>query len=246
MATKTLFLAWQDSIGTRLWFPVGRLDADVDRSHYRFRYTKGMLRAQAEVGFPPIISFPELRKDYKSSKLFALFSNRVMWSSRPDFPAYLQSMDLPENADPMDMLAVSGGSRVTDSYEVFPKLVKSPDGAFVCRFFLHGGHRINFSAQERINRLEQGESLHAAAELTNPVRELAFQVQTTDYYMIGWAPRYLAPDLVQVEAPGSISLKVVRVNPMPAPSEQRVLVELSGQWEKHEPMTGPDFQPLVD
>jgi hypothetical protein len=162
MATKTLFLAWQDSTGTRQWFPVGRLDADVNRSNYRFRYTKGMLRAQAEVGFTPILNFPSLNKDYSASKLFALFRNRVMWPSRPDFPAYLQSLDLSENADPMDMLAVSGGSRITDSYEVFPKLLKNPNGTFACRFFLHGGCHVSLSAQERLNNLNQGEKLYAA------------------------------------------------------------------------------------
>ena len=26
---------------------------------------------------------------------------------------------------------------------------------------------------------------------------------------------------------------------------QRVLIEMSGRWETHEPMTGEDFQPLV-
>jgi hypothetical protein len=246
MATKTLFLAWQDSTGTRLWFPVGRLDADVDRSDYRFRYTGGMLRAQTEAGFTPILSFPDLYKDYRSSKLFALFSNRVMWPSRPDFPAYLQSMDLPEDADPMDMLAVSGGSRITDSYEVFPKLVRYPNGSFTCRFFLHGGRRVNGPAQEKINSLKPGDELYGAVEVTNPLGELALQIQTTDYHMIGWAPRYLAPDLVKVEAPRSLTLKVVGVNPMPSPSEQRVLIEIIGNLGQREPMAGPDFQPLVD
>ena len=246
MSTKTVFLAWQDNAGTHQWFPVGRLDADVDRSDYRFRYTGGMLRAQAEAGFTPILSFPDLHKDYRSSKLFALFSNRVMWPSRPDFPAYLQSMDLPEDADPMDMLAVSGGSRITDSYEVFPKLVKDPNGSFACRFFLHGGRHVSPSAQERLNSLEKDEPLYAAAELTNPLGELALQIQTTDYHMIGWAPRYLGPDLVKVEAPSSLTLKVVRINSIPAPSEQRVLVKLQGQWDDHEPMSGGDFKTLVD
>ena len=246
MSTKTLFLAWQDKTMSRHWFPVGRLDADSDCSSYRFRYTGGMLRAQKEAGFQPIISFPDLHKDYRSSKIFALFSNRVMWPSRPDFPAYLQSLDLSEDADPMDMLAVSGGSRVTDSYEVFPKLIKDPNGSFVCRFFLHGGRHVSPSAQERLNSLEKDEPLYAAAELTNPLGELALQIQTTDYHMIGWAPRYLAPDLVKAEVARSLTLKVIRINPMPVPSEQRVLVELRARWEKHEPMTGPDFQPLVD
>ena len=39
--------------------------------------------------------------------------------------------------------------------------------------------------------------------------------------------------------------KVVRVNPMPAPSSQRVLIEMRGRWKKHEPMSSEDFQPLA-
>ena len=40
MNQKTLFLAWQDKRSSRQWFPVGRLDADVLRRAYRFRYTR--------------------------------------------------------------------------------------------------------------------------------------------------------------------------------------------------------------
>ena len=82
-------------------------------------------------------------------------------------------------------------------------------------------------------------------ELNNPTHALAMQIQTMDYYMIGWAPRYLAPDLAAVTAPNALEVKVVQVNPMPAPSSQRVLVELRGKWTEHEPMSGEDYQPLV-
>ena len=30
MSTKTLFLAWQDKVRSHQWFPIGRLDADVE------------------------------------------------------------------------------------------------------------------------------------------------------------------------------------------------------------------------
>ncbi len=59
MSAKTLFLAWQDKREeSRLWFPVGRLDADVERPLYRFRYTGGAKRAEKEAGFPLLIEFP--------------------------------------------------------------------------------------------------------------------------------------------------------------------------------------------
>ena len=51
--------------------------------------------------------------------------------------------------------------------------------------------------QSRIDSPQPGEPLYGTIELTNPVTTLAVQIQTTDYYMIGWAPRYLVGDLVQ-------------------------------------------------
>lgn len=248
MSEKTLFLAWQDKREeSRLWFPIGRLDANVERSLFRFRYTGGAKRAQQEAGFPPLIEFPELEQDYQSSELFPLFSNRVIAPGRLDRAGYLANLDLPENANPFEILSVNGGTRVTDAYEVFPKLVKHSDGRFNCRFFLHGWRHVNPSAQDRIGRLKAGEDLYVTLELTNPATVLAVQIQTADYHMIGWTPRYLVTDLTAAMAEtANYSAHVVRINPQPAPSKQRVLVEMRGRWNKHEPMTSEDFMPLVE
>lgn len=248
MAEKTLFMAWQDRGPSRRWYPIGRLDADVENENYRFRYTGGAKRAKEAAGFPLIVSFPRLDGDYKSTKLFPTFRNRVMWPSRPDFKTYLKSLALTEGSDPIDMMAVSGGRRVTDFYEVFPPIIKQPNGDFACRFFLHGGRHTSKSAQERLEHLQSSETLYLALEVTNPLNELAVQIQTTDYQMIGWSPRYLAHDLALAlaQSPGSCQAKVIQVNPLPAPSEHRVLIELSGRLGAHEPMSGPDFAPLTD
>ena len=73
MSAKTLFFAWQDNEPGQAWFPVGRLDADVERPLYRFRYIGGATRAQEEAGFPLLIEFPKLDESYESSQLFPLF-----------------------------------------------------------------------------------------------------------------------------------------------------------------------------
>ena len=247
MTDKSLFIAWQDPRVSRQWYPIGKLDADVDGKRYRFRYTGGAKRAEKEVQFSPLVAFPSLEKDYRSPRLFSAFTNRVMWPSRLDFKNYVESLALTEESDPIDMMAVSGGRRVTDSYEVFPQLVKGPEGGFSCRFFLHGGKHVSKPAQERLDSLETNEGLHLALELTNPLGEIAVQLQTMDYQMIGWSPRYLARDLALALAqqPSSCQARVVRVNPLPVPSEERVLVELSGNLGDYEPMSGPDFQPIV-
>ena len=248
MSTNTLFLAWQDQRKeSRSWFPVGRLDVDGGGSpFYRFRYISGAKRAKRQAGFPLLMEFPRLDEDYRSNELFPLFQNRIMNRARPDFADYLLGLDLSEGADAVEILSVSGGSRVTDSYEVFPKLVKHDDGSFTCRFFLHGWRHVNQSTQERIGRLTEEEELYVTLELTNPATGLAVQIQTTDYHMIGWTPRYLVTDLVAAMAESPrYSARVVRVNPLPAPSKQRVLIEMRGCWDKHEPMTSEDFVPLV-
>ena len=249
MSEKTLFLAWQDKREeSRLWFPVGRLDADVRRSNYRFRYTVGAKQAEKEAGFQPLIEFPSFEEPYSSDELFPLFQNRVMNPTRPDFTDYLRNLDLREGADPIEILSANGGLRATDTYEVFPKLVKDTDGSFTCRFFLHGWRHVNPSAQERIDRLKRKEKLYITLELTNPATGLAAQIQTTDYYMVGWAPRYLVDDLAtaMAESPGQYEAEVVRINSLPAPSKQRVLIEMRGYWGQHDPMTDEQFDPLVD
>ena len=253
MSTKTLFLSWQDSqdddgrTSSRQWFPIGRLDADIENSAYRFRYTGGAKRAEQEAGFASLLDFPRLEEDYHSPQLLPLFQNRVIAPNRPDFAEHVLALDLDESADPIEILSANGGRRATDVFQVFPMLVKGGDGGFVCRFFLHGWRYVSETAQDRLSRLEPNEKLYLALELTNPLTDMAVQIQTTDYQMIGWAPRYLVNDLTQAmaESPGIYSASVVRANPQPAPSMQRVLVEMRSYWDNHEPMTGPDFQPLV-
>ena len=90
------------------------------------------------------------------------------------------------------------------------------------------------------------EQLYVTLELTNPVSRMAVPIQTTDYHMVGWPPHYLVADLVKAMAESpEYSAHVVRVNPQTAPSKQRVLIQMRGSWDQHEPMSGPEFRPLV-
>ena len=244
---KSLFLAWQDKGNSRQWFPIGRLDADLGAYAYRFRYTGGAKRAQSEAGFPLLVEFPQLERDYRAARLFPLFRNRVINPGRSNREDYLRRLALPSEADPFEILSTNGGYRATDAYEVFPKLEKGPDGSFRCRFFLHGWRHVTREAQDCLDRLAPGEALFVTLELTNPKTQFAVQIQTTDYYMIGWAPRYLVLDLVKAitDHPREYAAHVVQVNPQPAPSKQRVLIEMDGKWDDYEPMSGSDYRPVV-
>jgi hypothetical protein len=223
------------------------LDVLSDQAAYRFCFTKGAERAHESAGFEALLDFPKWDRAYESSELFPLFKNRVISANRRDFSDYLKMLDLPMTAEPAEILEVGGGYRATDSFEVFPKIVRRPDGFFSCRFFLHGGRHVNEVALTRIDDLKPGEQLYVTIELTNPSSQLAVQIQTLDYFMIGWAPRYLVNDLVRAIAlsPGDYGATVVRINPAPAPSKQRLLVELTGRWLDYEPMSEGDFEPLA-
>ncbi len=243
---NSLFLAWQDSGPSRAWFPIGRLDADLDRHHFTFAYTHGAVRAAQTAGLRPLESFPDFRRTYESSRLFPLFQNRVLESSRPDFQEYLQQLDLdPNEADPISILAVTGGARQTDNLQVFPKIERQSDGRFCCRFFLHGNRYVSAAGQQILSSVKSGDDLRISLELNNPATRLALQILTQDYHMIGWAPRYLIGDLKKAidDSPEAVIGKVVKVNPAPAPTNQRVLIELTGRLpEGHSPMSDPDFQ----
>lgn len=242
----SLFLAWQDAGPSRAWFPIGRLDADLLHSHFQFGYTCGAERAAKAAGLRPLESFPDFQKTYESAELFPLFKNRVMDAGRIDFSDYLHQLDLePETADPISILSVTGGTRQTDNLEVFPKIERQDDGRFRCRFFLHGSRYVNEDAQRAHSLLKAGDVLRIALELNNPATGLALQIETSNYHMVGWAPRYLIGDLKGAidDSPEAVTGKVVRVNPAPAPSNQRVLVELTGRLPfGHSPMSEPDFQ----
>lgn len=255
--TRTLYLAWQDRHGgsdgraaSRQWFPVGRLDVGGSTEpSYRFRYIHGAELAQQQAGFQPLDAFPDLRRDYRSDELFALFRNRVPSPERGDYNAMLERLGLTGQPDPFEILAVSGGKRQTDNLEVFPRIRKHADGGFECRFFLHGWRYVSDAARKHLLALTAGDPLRLAVELNNPATGLALQLQSAgEYHMLGWAPRYLVADLLHAvaEAPAKLSARVVRVNPPPAPHNQRVLIEFRGELpEGVEPMSSEQFQPLV-
>lgn len=240
---RTLFLAWQ-APEERAWFPIGRLEADTEQAFYRFCYTRGADEAR-QAGFHPIASFPSLRECYESTELFPMFRNRVLGSQRRDFPAYLESLAL-DVADPLEILAISGGERQTDSFEVFPKIEKAADGSFQCRFFLHGLRYMSEAAQQRTMQLQEGEQLGVSVELNNPKYKQAIQL-TSDYEFIGWTPRYIVADLLKsISKTHDISATVIKVNREVTPLNRRVLVELRGVLPPdYEPMTDEMFQPLL-
>lgn len=195
------------------------------------------------------MAFPEFNRRDEAHELFPLFKNRVLEPNRKDFAEYLNWLDLsPANADPIEILGLTGGERQTDSLEVFPKIQKQADGTISCRFFRHGLRHVPAAARERAERLLEGEALQVAVEVNNPVTGYAVQLQTREGHLMGWAPRYLVDDLRDALLTHStISATVRRINILGAPFARRVLVALQGGVSAaFEPMTSDEYRVLLN
>lgn len=239
----TLFIAGRSPADWRRWAPLGRLDLDLDQPWFRFQHVRGSERAEDIGLWVPVSGFGEVRRVYESRHLFPVFENRVMNRRRPDLADYLRSMDLPPSTDPIHGLWVSGGYRVTDWFNVFPKLTRDADGAFRCRFFVHRVRELDSDVRRRIKTLEPGETVHLVSDAPGSP---TVAIYTGDRERLGWTPMFLASEIALARPSARYEARVVRVNPAPCPSSDRVLIETACFWENHEPMSGEDFQPLAE
>jgi len=247
--SNSLFLAWRsgDSVRSR-WGPVGRLD-HVNNG-YRFVYTRG---AKTLEGFQPLPGMPDLDKVYESDEPFPFFANRLLDPSRPEYEAFLMWSEFdPDNPpDPIAILAVTEGRRVTDSFEVFPCPSPDSEGCYISKFFLHGIRWMPDAALERINRMGKGDVLGLMLDVCNSYDPDAVAVRTSDErnrFLVGYVPRFLARDvrgLCEACDPDLISVTVERVN-RDAPFQQRVLCRMRSCWpDDFRPCSREEFQPLV-
>ena len=101
---------------TRAYRPVGFL---VQLGNgYQFSY----LRREVQLDtFRPLPGLAQAAKAaVSSSRLFPLFSERVISVRRPDRHVSLDALGLPLDAAPMEVLARSHGQRVGDTIELLP------------------------------------------------------------------------------------------------------------------------------
>jgi hypothetical protein len=241
---STLYLAWRQP--DRRWWPVGRLARDG--SEYVFAYTRGAVSA-AEAGFRPLLSFPDLDEVYVSRNLFPVFANRLPHRSRPDYHDFVQWLDLePAEADPMVLLARSGGRRETDMFEVFPVPEPTPAGRYESAFFVHGLRHRGPAAEDEARRLHAGDPVVLEPEPENPEDPRALRVSTVARGThLGFVPRYLCDDVhfLRENARDDVQARVRRVNLPPTPAQFRVLCSLDAPWPAgFRPVSNPDFEQL--
>lgn len=203
---------------TRRYECVGELAVALD-GRYTFRYEDGVTR--------PLPGLP-LRDEHISTDLFAIFADRVIHPSRPDYEESLHQLGLDLDAGPFEVLAVSGGRRTGDAYELTP--VPTP-GPVELPFLVHGIRHLSEVEQQAVDRLTVGDALQLRQEPDNPVNERALLV-TTAGTRLGYVPDPLVEyvhDIIRSEH----GLVVTRVNPASAGFHMRLLVTLRGRYSGH-------------
>jgi hypothetical protein len=240
-----LYVAWRRPDG--LIVPVGVLTqtANETGSAFRFVYLK---MAERQDDFDPLPGLIDLHRAYEARSLFPVFANRVMPRERPDYGSFVEQLDLTLETDPFEVLARSEGVRTTDRIEVFPYPHRTDGGALTTLFFARGIRHLD-GASEAVDQLCDGDELTLAEEPDNKINPRAMLLSTATGEQVGWAPDYLLETIHQLrelneELPSVI---VEHVNPSTVASHLRLLCRLSAPWPLgFEPLSGPEFQPIVD
>lgn len=238
------------------WGPVARLDK-ID-SAWRFLYLAG---ARTLPHFRPFYEFPKLDNVYESETLFPLFSNRLLSSSRPEYEAWLTwgGFNAQDPPDPVALLSVTEGRRVTDPIEVFPCPLPDADGCYINRFFVHGVRWMPEPARQAVMHLKPGDHLALLPDRFNPHDRNAVALRPfkgddgellddrVGRYLIGYIPRYLAADVCELYETCDvdfIDVTVLRVN-RDAPYQQRLLCQMNACWpDDFRPCSTDAYRPI--
>lgn len=226
MTSCRLAVAWQHPV-TRAMAPVGVLT--VASGGFSFAYLRSAVHV---AGFQPFLGFPDWDRRYVSDRLFPLFAQRVMRTSRPDYQRYLQSLRLAADASDWAILGRSQGHREGDGIRLFPEPVVQPDGSTQSTFFANGlRHRLVEDSQvgAALGRLEPGADLHLVPEPDNPVDQRALLVATASGVALAWVPSVLLDYVHSLRAAGTAALRLEAVNGDDTPPGYRLLVTASGR-----------------
>lgn len=232
---RVLYIAWKDVIKQK-WITIGRLC--FNNNKYIFCFTRGALEApECTDLFGNLLNLYSL---YVGDILPPLFQNRILNSRRPEFKTFLEWLDLDENYDPLDILALTEGKRNTDSLEIFP-LPQVIDNYIHINFFIHGLSHISKWAEGNLTKLHIGQRLLCMHDIQNGVDPSAIMLRTEHpSTLVGFSPRYLAKDFLKLLTykQSLFDIKIKKIN-IEAPPAYQILCKMQAECP-------PDFKIFHD
>jgi hypothetical protein len=218
-----LYVTSQNEL-TREWVPVAEL-RQLDEG-YELRYTRG---AQRLPGFEGLSRMQALDKVYYSRTLFPFFSNRLIPKSRPEYKSYVRWLGLDAlPSSPLEMLAVTGGVRATDNYELVapPRAV---NGQLELDFFPRGLRYLHESALSLAMNTPEGSKIYLMKDVQNSKDPTALAIRTEypQAMLLGYVPRYYCPGLIRLLDNPDVRLEgsAKRISP-DAPLDMKALITL--------------------
>ena len=191
---------------------------DLGAAGYRFTYQS---HVEQIPGFAPLVQFPDLDKEYRSSALPAFFANRVMSRRRESYGEYLHWLGLELEAPPVEILARSGGGRATDTFhlvDAFDIVAGKCEG----RFFVSGIRHKH--AEGVVASLPDRYRLTLRDDANNEVNPRAVVLDASGTE-IGWIPDWLVDSVHDLRSQGPVTVMVDQINP-DAPPHLRLLCRL--------------------
>ncbi len=163
------------------------------------------MTAAEDQHFAPLNGFPDFAGHYQSADLFPFFKNRILAPNRPEWPNYLTWLNLNEKpSSPLTLLERSGGTRATDPFFTFATPSSSLKQPWSLWFFVQSP----ITPQEPL----------AGVALQRDNRQLRVHG-----YNLGDLPHHIFSFVSAAQTPPAIRL--VRVNPSPAPRNFRILCQ---------------------
>jgi hypothetical protein len=224
-----LYVLWSaPDDGTR--FPIGELRRTSDG--YAFGY--GFELEQATLrGFVLPPAFEDARPiaaPYTSAKLFPTFSERVPSPRRPDYQAIFASWGVPPAVtDPFDVLAYSGGVRLTDRLELAEYRADDDDLSTPLAFRVAGGRfkpsMVTPEIGERVSLRREVDSAH------DPSATLVLMIGDVE---LGYVPRYYARAIARLLDARARIVAVVERHLLVPEDRGRWVVRVQAEPRAHE------------
>lgn len=216
-ATDSLLLIWQNP-ESRKFHRVGRLSLREDGG-YSFSYWDGALEID---GFSKLVQFPETEEANEFDVLPQFFENRVLTSDRENYNDYLRWIGLDDASSnfPMEFMALTGGSRATDTFHLVQEPPINP--GLYSRFFASSLRHLDPDG-ELIDKLAEGELMSLAEDVEHDRVPPAMLLIAESGEKIGHLPEWLVDEVHELlREDHELCLRIEKLNPK-APYHLRLL-----------------------
>jgi len=236
LALKSLLFVWRDKKSS-LYFHVGTLT--YNGAKYVFEYTHQSDAARKiydamKHGYRLHPAFVDIKKKYESSELFPAFNRRIPSNDRVDYLKILEDLNLPLDADRMDILRKTRGIISGDPYFFEESLrLNEKDNTLSTHFYINGMRYRNLP-DNWSDLVRIGDELSPVQEKENKYDSNAIRLYTAEGLWLGYIPGIYSQAIsALMERHVEINIRIDEKRPTYAPQWWlRVSLEASLDSEK--------------